>query len=109
MAEVTYINGVDEFEEKVIRSSLPVIVDFTAVWCGPCKMVDPIIKELAGEWEGKAHIYKCDADQNSDLITQFGIMGIPTVMLFKDGQVMERQTGFKPKNQMIDKFYPHLT
>lgn len=108
MAEVTYINGATEFEEKVIRSSLPVIVDFTAVWCGPCKMVDPIIKELAGEWDGKVSIYKCDADQNSDLINQFGIMGIPTVMLFKNGQVMERQTGFKPKNQMIDKFFPHI-
>lgn len=108
MAEVIYINGVAEFEEKVINSSLPTIVDFTAVWCGPCKMVDPIIKELAGEWQGKANVYKCDADQNPDLITRFGIMGIPTIMLFKDGLAVERVTGFKPKTQLIDKFFPHL-
>lgn len=108
MAEVTYINGVDDFQDKVINASLPTIVDFTAVWCGPCKMVDPIIRELAGEWEGKANVYKCDADANPDLITQFGVMGIPTVMLFKNGMVLERVTGFKPKGQLIDKFTPHF-
>lgn len=108
MAEVVYINGLKEFEEKVLNSSLPTIVDFTAVWCGPCKMVDPIIKELAVEWEGKVNVFKCDADQNPDLITRFGIMGIPTVMLFKNGSLAERVTGFKPKNQLVDKFLLHL-
>jgi len=108
MADVVYINGLKEFEEKVLKSSLPTIVDFTAVWCGPCKMVDPIIKELAGEWQGKANVYKCDADKNPDLITKFGIMGIPTVMLFKNGSLAERVIGYKPKNQLVDKFLPHF-
>ncbi|HWS24435.1 MAG TPA: thioredoxin [Anaerolineales bacterium] len=108
MADVLYINGLKEFEEKVLNSSLPTIVDFTAVWCGPCKMVDPIIKELAVEWQGKANVYKCDADQNSDIITKYGIMGIPTVILFNNGSPAERVTGYKPKNQLMDKFLPHL-
>lgn len=108
MSEISYINGLEEFEQKVLKSSLPTIVDFTAVWCGPCKMVDPIIKELASEWQNKANVYKCDADQNPDLITKYGIMGIPTVMLFKEGMLLERVTGYKPKNQLMDKFLPHF-
>lgn len=107
MAEVHYIQQSD-FEIQVLQSPLPVLIDFTAVWCGPCKMVDPIIKQLAVEWDGKARVVKCDADQNPDLITQLGIMGIPTIMLFKGGKMVERVTGYKPKDQMIAKFLPHI-
>jgi thioredoxin 1 len=107
MAEVSYVLEGD-FDNEVIKSSLPVMVDFTAVWCGPCKMVDPIIRQLADDWVGKVKVLKCDADQNPDLITSLGIMGIPTIMLFKDGKVVERVTGYKPKDQLINKMLPHL-
>jgi thioredoxin 1 len=107
MAEVSYVLEGD-FDNEVIKSALPVLVDFTAVWCGPCKMVDPIIRQLADDWAGKVKVLKCDADQNPDLITSLGIMGIPTIMLFKDGKVVERVTGYKPKDQLINKMLPHL-
>ena len=107
MAEVKYIQQT-EFDAEVIDSKIPVLIDFTAVWCGPCKMVDPIIKQLAVEWDGKAKVVKCDADQNPDLITRLGIMGIPTIMMFKDGNMVERITGYKPKDQLVAKFQPHL-
>ena len=107
MAEVKYIQQT-EFDAEVIDSTIPVLIDFTAVWCGPCKMVDPIIKQLAVEWDGKAKVVKCDADQNPDLITRLGIMGIPTIMMFKDGNMVERITGYKPKDQLVAKFQPHL-
>ena len=107
MSEVKYVMEAD-FESEVVRSPLPVIIDFTAVWCGPCKMVDPIIKQLAVDWDGKAKVVKCDADQNPDLVSRLGIMGIPTIMLFKNGTMVERITGYKPKDQFVAKFSPHL-
>lgn len=107
MAEVLYVLEKD-FDQEVVKSASPVLVDFTAVWCGPCKMVDPIIKQLAVEWAGKVKVLKCDADQNPDLVTSLGIMGIPTIMLFKDGKMVERVTGYKPKDQLVNKILPHL-
>ena len=107
MAEVSYVTEQD-FKDEVLSSSLPVLVDFTAVWCGPCKMVDPIIKQLAGEWDGKVKVVKCDADQNPNILMQFGIMGIPTIMLFKGGQMVERVTGYQPKDKLVGKMSPHL-
>jgi thioredoxin 1 len=107
MAEVTYVNEQD-FNSEVIESSIPVMVDFTAVWCGPCKMVDPIVKQLAGEWEGKVKVLKCDADQNPNILMQYGIMGIPTLMLFKDGKMVERVTGYQPKDKLLGKMSPHI-
>jgi len=107
MTEVSYVSEQD-FKSEVLDASLPVLVDFTAVWCGPCKMVDPIIKQLAGEWDGKVKVFKCDADQNPNVIMQYGIMGIPTVMLFKDGKMVERSTGYLPKDKLVSKLSPHL-
>jgi thioredoxin 1 len=107
MAEVTYVNEQD-FNSEVIESSIPVMVDFTAVWCGPCKMVDPIVKQLAGEWEGKVKVLKCDADQNPNILMQYGIMGIPTLMLFKNGKMVERVTGYQPKDKLLGKMSPHI-
>lgn len=107
MAEVSYVNEQD-FKSEVLDSSLPVLVDFTAVWCGPCKMVDPIITQLAGEWEGRVKVVKCDADQNPNVLMQYGIMGIPTVMLFKGGKMVERSTGYMPKVKLVGKLSPHL-
>ena len=107
MAEVSYVTG-ENFKSEVLDSSIPVLVDFTAVWCGPCKMVDPIIKQLAGEWEGRVKVVKCDADQNPEVLMQYGIMGIPTVMLFKGGTLLERTTGYQPKDKLVSKMSPHF-
>jgi len=107
MAEVQYINEKD-FKNEVLDASLPVLVDFTAAWCGPCKMVDPIIKQLAGEWDGKVKVVKCDADQNPNILVDYGVMGLPTVMLFKNGQMVERVSGYQPKDKLVGKISPHL-
>ncbi len=107
MAEVNYVNE-NDFEKEVLESELPVMVDFTAVWCGPCKMVDPIIKQLAGEWAGKVKVLKCDADQNQNVLMNYGIMGIPTILMFKNGQLVERQTGYQPKDKLAHKFGAHI-
>ena len=107
MTEVKYVLE-QEFETEVLKSSLPVLVDFTAVWCGSCKMVDPIIKQLAAEWDGKVKVLKCDADQNPNVLMKYGIMGIPTIMLFKNGQMVERVTGYQPKDKLVEKMRAHL-
>ncbi len=107
MAEMQYVNTGD-FKTEVIESSLPVLVDFTAVWCGPCKMIDPIVVQLSADWQGKAKVVKCDADKNPEIIMQYGIMGIPTLMLFKGGEIKERVSGYMPREKLIAKFLPHL-
>jgi len=107
MAEVEYITE-NQFESKVLGSELPVLVDFTAAWCGPCKMVSPLVEELAGDWGGKARVYKMDVDVNPNLPVQYGVMGIPALLLFVNGAVAARVAGFKPKKQLIKTFEPHL-
>lgn len=107
MTEVKYVTEQD-FQAEVLSASLPVLVDFTAAWCGPCKMVDPIVTQLAGEWSGKVKVVKIDADQNPGIVTQFGVMGLPTVMLFKRGQVTERVSGYQPKDKLIARMSPHF-
>ena len=96
------------FQHEVIESNLPVLVDFTAVWCQPCKMLDPVVKQLAGEWDGKVKVVKIDADENPGLVMQFGVMGIPTLLFFKGGEVKERVTGFMPKDKLVARFSPHF-
>ena len=103
MAEVVYINE-DEFQTKVVGASVPVLVDFTAAWCGPCKMVTPIVEELAVDWEGKAEVYKMDVDANPNLPIEYGVMGIPALLLFVNGEVAARVAGFKPKKQLEKTF-----
>ena len=107
MAEVPYVSEQD-FKSEVLDSSLPVMVDFTAVWCGPCKMVDPIVTQLAGEWDGKVKVFKCDADQNPNVVMQYGIMGIPTIMMFKGGKMVERTSGYQPKDKLVSKMGQHI-
>jgi thioredoxin len=107
MTEVQYVTE-QTFKDEVLGADLPVLIDFTAVWCGPCKMIDPIVKQLAEEWQGKVKVVKCDADQNPDLLMQYGILGIPTLMLFKSGQLAERMTGFQPKDKLVAKVKPHI-
>ena len=107
MSELQYVTE-KEFQSEVLDAERPVLVDFTAVWCGPCKAVDPIVTQLASEWGDRAKVVKCDADQNPNIIMQFGIMGIPTLMLFKGGKVAERVTGYQPKDKLNAKFSPHF-
>ena len=98
----------ETFQKEVIDSTEPVLVDVTAVWCGPCRMIDPIVHQLAEEWKGKVKVVKLDADENPNVLMQYGILGIPTLMFFKDGQLAERMTGYLPKDKLVAKLKPHL-
>ena len=90
------------FEEVVLKSSQPVLVDFWAEWCGPCRMLGPIIEELSSDYNGKAVIGKIDVDTNQKFAAQFGVRNIPTVLIFKDGELANRQVGVSQKNVYAD-------
>lgn len=87
----------DEFEEKVLKIDTPALVDFYAEWCGPCKMAAPVLDELADEAEGKYAIIKVNVDENQELAGKYGVMSIPTVVLFKEGKEIDRKVGFNGK------------
>jgi thioredoxin 1 len=108
MTEVKYVTE-NDFQTEVLNEEKPVLVDFTAAWCQPCKMVDPIVKQLAQDWDGKVKVVKLDADQNPNIMMQYGVLGIPTLMLFRGGQVQERLTGYQPKDKLVSKLDPHLS
>lgn len=91
------------FESEVLNSSIPVLVDFWASWCMPCKMIAPTIDELAGDFAGKVKIGKVNVDESRELAAKFGIQGIPTLLLFKGGQIAERIVGVQPKASIEDK------
>ena len=97
-----------EWEQEVLGSATPVLVDFWAEWCGPCKMVSPIVNQIAEEYDGKLRVVKVNADANPDLLTQYGVMGIPTLLLIKDGEAVERIAGYQPKDKIISKLAGHI-
>jgi thioredoxin 1 len=94
--------------KELINGETPVLVDFYADWCGPCKMLTPIIKEVAGELKGKVKVIKVDVDKNQQAAAAYGIRGVPTMILFKKGQIVWRQSGVMPKEQIIQSIQPFL-
>ena len=103
MSDIPKLTEAD-FETEVLKSSVPVMVDFTAVWCGPCKMLEPVVTQLSQEWGGKVKVVKLDVDDNSILAVQYGVMGVPTLILFVDGKPVQRLSGYQPKDRILSKF-----
>jgi len=96
------------FEQLVLNSELPVIVDFWAEWCGPCRMVGPIVEEVGNDYEGKAVVAKVDVDSNPGITAKYGIRNIPTILFFKNGEVADKQVGAVPKSTIVNKLEPLL-
>ncbi len=102
MAESEHLLTVtdQDFEQEILKSDVPALVDFWAAWCGPCRTVGPVVEELAGEYVGKIKVAKLNVDDNKQTPTKYGVRGIPTLMLFKDGQVVDQIVGAVPKTRI---------
>jgi thioredoxin 1 len=96
------------FETEVLKSSVPVVVDFTAVWCSPCKMLEPVVSQLSQEWGSKVKVVKLDVDDNTNLAMQYGVMGVPTLILFVGGKPVQRMSGYQPKDRILSKFGSYI-
>jgi thioredoxin 1 len=107
MSEIVHVNE-DDFQNQVLEFNQPVIVDFTATWCGPCKLLDPVVKQLAQDWDGKVKVVKLDVDSNPNLAMQYQVMGVPTLLLFVNGKPNQRITGYQPKDRIAAKFAPYI-
>ena len=96
------------FQETVLNSDKPVLVDFWAAWCGPCRMLGPIIEEVANDFEGRALVGKVDVDNNQQISVDYGIRNIPTVLIFKNGEVVDKIVGVAPKEVIAEKLHAYL-
>ena len=99
MAEITITK--ENFENEVIKSDIPVLIDFWATWCGPCKMLAPVIEEIAGEFEGRVKVGKVNVDDEPELAASFGIASIPTVLVIENGKVKNMSVGYRPKEEIV--------
>lgn len=98
----------DNFEQEVLQASMPVLVDFGAEWCKPCKQLDPIVEELADEWGDRVKAVKIDADVSVDTTMKYGVMGLPTLILFVSGEEVARLSGLTSRRKIVDAVSPHL-
>jgi thioredoxin 1 len=107
MAKPVHVTD-NTFDAEVFKSDVPVLTDFWAEWCGPCKMIAPILEEIAEEFDGQIKIAKVDVDADNQMAMQFGVQSIPTMILFKNGQPVERLVGAMPKERLLARIEPHL-
>jgi thioredoxin 1 len=98
----------ETYDKEILQSTGPVLLDLGAEWCHPCKQLDPIVEELAQEWDGSIKVFALDIDSNANTTMQLGVMSVPTLVLFLNGQPVERITGYQPKERILQKLRPHL-
>lgn len=96
------------FDHEVLRSNVPVLVEFGAVWCGPCRQLEPVLEQLATEWNGKVRLAKIDVDESVNTAMQFQVMSLPTLILFVNGEARQRLSGKQPRDKLVEKFAPFI-
>lgn len=107
MSKLQQINSAS-FESEVLKAEKPVLLEFGAVWCQPCRILEPVLEDLAGEWGERVKVAKLDVDEAAQITMNYQILSVPTTMLFKNGEVLERMVGYQPKDKISGKVMPHL-
>lgn len=98
----------DNFDQEVLQSASPVLLEFGAAWCGPCQVLEPILERLAAQWQGKIRLAKVDVDKNVNLTMRYNVLGVPTLILFIEGEIRQRLNGYHPRERIQEKIEPFL-